>query len=262
MTDEALDFVAELRKWRGVRGLSQAKLAQALKYDRSYISKVETGQEWPAVDFARRADQVLQAGGSLHHAYQHGRPTTTTASHSGHFDGERLFGSRESGITKFYTDFVDIEGDWDALFSISSTLDLAIMYGATWRNTHRKRLRTLAERADGRIRLVLPDPSPDSPVVDLYAHILGMPSDDFRRKITEAISDFGSIGPQRHVEIYVTSSVFRHASYLFAHQGILALYALCGERISTPAFLASDGELLSFMRTDFDRLLDRSTRLS
>lgn len=259
MTGEALDFVAELRKWRGARGLSQAKLAQALKYDRSYISKVETGQEWPAIDFARRADQVLRAGGSLQHAYQHGgRPATQ---HAGHFDGERLFGSRESGIAKFYSDFVDIEGDWDALFSVSSTLDLAIMYGATWRNTHRKRLQTLADRADGRLRIVLPDPSTDSPVVDLYAHMLDLPADDFRGKITEAIRDFQTIGPRRHVEIYVTSSVFRHATYLFTHQAILALYALCGERISTPAFLASDGELLSFMRTDFDRLLDRSTRL-
>ncbi len=259
MTGEALDFVAELRKWRGARGLSQAKLAQALKYDRSYISKVETGQEWPAVDFARRADHVLQAGGTLHHAYQHGRPTAQV---SGSFDGERIFGSQDSGIAKFYSDFVDIEGDWDALFSVSSTLDLAIMYGATWRNTHRKRLRTLAERPDGRIRLVLPDPSPASPVVDLYAHMLGIESDDFRRKIGEAVSDFQTIGPRRHVEVYLTSSVFRHASYLFTHQGILALYALCGERISTPALLASEGELLSFMRTDFDQLLYRSTRLT
>jgi len=258
MTGEAPDFVAELRRWRGARGMSQAKLATALKYDRSYISKVETGQEWPAIDFARRADVVLQAGGTLHHAYQHGRP----AQQSGQFGGENLFGSSESGIAKFYGDFVDIEGDWDALFSVSSTLDLAIMYGATWRNTHRKRLQTLADRADGRLRIVLPDPNPDSPVVDLYAHILGMPADDFRRKITEAISDFQTIGPRRHVEIYVTSSVFRHATYLFTHQAVLALYALCGERISTPAFLVSDGELLSFMRTDFDRLLDRSTRLT
>lgn len=258
MTGEVLDFVAELRKWRGTRGLSQAKLAQALKYDRSYISKVETGQEWPAVDFARRADQVLQAGGTLHHAYQHGRPAVQD---SGDFDGTRLFGSQDSGITKFYGDFVDIEGDWDALFSVSSTLDLAIMYGATWRNTHRKRLRTLAERPDGRIRLVLPDPGPDSPVVGPYAHILGLEPEDLRRKITEAIRDFQTIGPRRHVEIYLTSSVFRHASYLFTHQAILALYALSGERISTPAFLASEGELLSFLKTDFDRLLDRSARL-
>lgn len=40
-----------------------------------------------------------------------------------------------AGIAKFYPDFVDIAGDWESLFATSSTLDLAIMYGATWRNT-------------------------------------------------------------------------------------------------------------------------------
>jgi peptide deformylase len=38
-------------------------------YDRSYISKIENGTDWPAVDFARRADEVLAAGGALRRAY-------------------------------------------------------------------------------------------------------------------------------------------------------------------------------------------------
>jgi transcriptional regulator with XRE-family HTH domain len=259
MADAVSGFTDELRRWRGARGMSQARLAQVMQYDRSYISKIETGQEWPAMDFARRADDALQAGGALHYAYQQGNAATQE---DGHVKSDLLFGARESGIAKFYTDFVDIEGDWDALFAVSSTLDLAIMYGATWRNTHRKRLQTLAERPDGRIRLVLPDPSPGSSVVDSYAHMLGTVPGDFRRTISETISEFRSIGPQRHIEIYLTSSVFRHAIYLFTHQAVLALYALCGERISTPAFLASGGELLSFMRRDFDRLLDHSNRIS
>lgn len=252
------NFVAELRRWREVRRVSQAQLAQVMRYDRSYISKIETGQEWPAPDFARRADESLKAGGALHHAYKNDQSSTQK---DVHIADVQLYGSRDSGVVKFYSDFVDIEGDWDALFAISSTLDLAIMYGATWRNTHRKRLQTMAERSDGRIRIVLPDPSPESPMVDLYAHMLGAQPDDFRRKITEAIDDFKSIGPRRHVEIYLTSNVFRHAIYLFTHQAILALYALCGERIPTPAFLASDGELLSFARRDFDRLPDHGNRV-
>jgi hypothetical protein len=56
--------------------------------------------------------------------------------------------------------------------------------------------------------------------------------------------------------------VFRHALYLFTHQAILALYALCGERIPTPALLASEGGLLAFLRHDFDRLLAHSTRIT
>lgn len=38
--------------------------------------------------------------------------------------------STGSGIARFYSDFVDIKDDWETLFAGSSTLDLAIMYGA------------------------------------------------------------------------------------------------------------------------------------
>jgi hypothetical protein len=84
---------------------------------------------------------------------------------------------------------------------------------------------------------------------------------DFRRKVSEAIDDFRTIGPPRHVEIYLTTAIFRHAIYLFSHQAILALYALCGERLPSPALLVSDGGMLSFMRQDFDRLLEQSDRM-
>jgi hypothetical protein len=171
-------------------------------------------------------------------------------------------GAGDSGIARFYADFVDIEGDWDALFTASSTLDLAIMYGATWRNTYRKQLRALAGRPDGRIRVVLPDPSASSPLIAPYASTLRITPEDFRRKVTEAISDFQAIGPSRHIEVYLTTAAFRHAVYLFTHQAILAMYALCSERIPTPALLASEGGLLSFMRVDFDRLLEQSDRVT
>lgn len=60
----------------------------------------------------------------------------------------------------------------------------------------------------------------------------------------------------------VPEPAVRHAIYLFTHQAILALYAMCSERIPTPALLASEGGLLSFMRVDFDRLLEQSDRIT
>ncbi len=171
-------------------------------------------------------------------------------------------GAGDSGIVRFYSDFVDIESDWETAFAASSTLDLAIMYGATWRNTYRKNLHALAGRPDGRIRVVLLSPSADSLLVTLYERTLRITPEDFRRKVTEAVDDFRTIGPRRHVEVYLTTAVFRHAIYLFTHQAILALYALCSERIPTPALLASEGGLLSFMRVDFDRLLEQSDRIT
>jgi peptide deformylase len=69
-TTDADVFVSEFKRWRDVRGLSQNALAEKMSYDRSYISKIESGRERPTVDFARVADDVLQAGGALHRAFR------------------------------------------------------------------------------------------------------------------------------------------------------------------------------------------------
>ncbi|MGH4013890.1 MAG: hypothetical protein ACRDSL_08160 [Pseudonocardiaceae bacterium] len=174
---------------------------------------------------------------------------------------DRNLNMDEPGIVNFYQDFVDIGGDWESFFASSSTLDLAIMYGATWRNTYRKHLRALAGRPDGRIRVVLPDPAIDSTLISAYAQTLGITPEELRGRVHAAITDFGSMEPHHHVEVYVTNRVFRHAAYMFADCAILALYALCSERIATPALLVSKGGLLSFLREDFDRLIEQSARV-
>jgi hypothetical protein len=166
-----------------------------------------------------------------------------------------------AGIAKFYPDFVDVGADWEALFASSPVLDVTIMYGATWRNTYRKHLQAMARRPGGRIRVVLPDPSADSASIQAYAQTIGVASDDFRGRVQAAIADFSSMEPRRHVEVYLTAKVFRHAVYLFADHAVLAFYALCGERISTPALLVAEGELLSFLRLDFDCLIEHSDRV-
>jgi peptide deformylase len=58
-------FVAELKRWRDVRGFSQSALARAVGYGPSYISKVESAQQRPSRTFAESADRVLNTGGSL-----------------------------------------------------------------------------------------------------------------------------------------------------------------------------------------------------
>ncbi|MGY1439500.1 helix-turn-helix domain-containing protein [Streptomyces reniochalinae] len=71
------DFVGELKYWRDVRGFSQSKLATAVGYTPSYVSKVESGAQRPSEAFARQADRVLRAGGAIVHAFReleaHGR---------------------------------------------------------------------------------------------------------------------------------------------------------------------------------------------
>jgi hypothetical protein len=165
-----------------------------------------------------------------------------------------------SGTRRFYKDFVEIGRDWEPLFNGSPVLDLAMMYGSTWRNTYHKQLRALAQRPDGRIRVVLPDCAKESPLVPLYATTLRIGHDEFRGKVSEAVADFRSIEPRHHVEIYFTKTAFRHALFMFAEHAILALYSLSGERIPTPALQVSSGGLLNFLRLDFDHLLRQSDR--
>ncbi|MFF4748564.1 peptide deformylase [Streptomyces sp. NPDC001270] len=62
-------FIAELKRWRDVRGVSQSALAKAVGYTPSYVSKVESGQQRPSVSFADEADRFLRAGGAIRRSF-------------------------------------------------------------------------------------------------------------------------------------------------------------------------------------------------
>jgi len=77
-------FVAELRRWREVRGLSRTALAGEMGYSRSYVSKVESGNERPSREFARIADNALKTGGALRRVwrdYENTRPQAAPRPH-------------------------------------------------------------------------------------------------------------------------------------------------------------------------------------
>jgi peptide deformylase len=67
---EANAFAAELARWRDVRSLSRTSLANQMGYDRSYVSKVESGVERPSKEFAAQAEKALRAGGALRAAFR------------------------------------------------------------------------------------------------------------------------------------------------------------------------------------------------
>ena len=66
----SLEFVAELTRWRMDRGLSKKQLAAAMGFDPSYVSHVEARRHRPTEDFARRAETILQTGGTLWERYR------------------------------------------------------------------------------------------------------------------------------------------------------------------------------------------------
>ncbi|WP_232794962.1 helix-turn-helix transcriptional regulator [Kitasatospora sp. NRRL B-11411] len=55
-------FAAEVSYWREVRGLSMRSLAGKMGFDPSYVSHIESGRHRPTEEFARLADEVLNAG--------------------------------------------------------------------------------------------------------------------------------------------------------------------------------------------------------
>ncbi|OLF05921.1 formylmethionine deformylase [Actinophytocola xinjiangensis] len=72
---EVNGFAIELKRWRDVRGHSRTTLAKAMGYDRSYVSKVESGTERPSEAFAMQAEKALRTGGALRAAFRdHARP--------------------------------------------------------------------------------------------------------------------------------------------------------------------------------------------
>lgn len=65
-TDE---FAGQLARWRTERGLSKRALAAQMGFDPSYVSHVEGRRHRPTEDFARRAENALDAGGAIWHSY-------------------------------------------------------------------------------------------------------------------------------------------------------------------------------------------------
>jgi transcriptional regulator with XRE-family HTH domain len=60
-----LEFRAELARRRRSEGLSQARLASRMGFDRTTVNKVERGALEPSREFARQAELVLEAHGEL-----------------------------------------------------------------------------------------------------------------------------------------------------------------------------------------------------
>jgi peptide deformylase len=74
MGTESENFVSEFKHRRDISGLSQTALAVKMGYHRTYISKIENGQERATREFADAADEVLEAGGALKRAYREAQP--------------------------------------------------------------------------------------------------------------------------------------------------------------------------------------------
>jgi transcriptional regulator with XRE-family HTH domain len=84
----AASFITVFSRWRAERGLTKKQLAAQMGFDPSYLSHVEHGRHRPTADFARRAEQVLRAGGTILRAFEAYEDARTPKA-----DGRRQLGS-------------------------------------------------------------------------------------------------------------------------------------------------------------------------
>ncbi|MGE5829855.1 MAG: peptide deformylase [Micromonosporaceae bacterium] len=86
--DRAADAFADvLARWRAERGLTKKQLAAEMGFDPSYVSHVEARRHRPTEDFARRAEQVLQADGAIWRGFREFEDARQVAVGARHRDG-------------------------------------------------------------------------------------------------------------------------------------------------------------------------------
>lgn len=161
-----------------------------------------------------------------------------------------------SGIDRYYGDFVDIPpADWIDFFAHSKSLDIIAMYSATWRNTFLKYIRKMLEQKESRLRVVLPEAERDNSLIGVYAKHIGISEISMRERVLTAYEEFGELENSGNVQVFATTTRLTHAFYLFDSGGVLSLYSYNPKRAPSPALALREGELLHFLRKDFEYLV-------
>jgi hypothetical protein len=164
-----------------------------------------------------------------------------------------------AGIKRVTNQYIR-EVDWQEYFRTVSKLDIFFAYGRTWRRTHYDQLQAVAARPEGRIRVILPDPS-DAGTVERLAHRFSMTDADLVSAIKEARDDFVGLKQAggASVSVMYRSGDPTFSCYRFDHLAILTLYSHSRKRVLIPTFVCVDGgTLYDFLRKELDELIGQA----
>ncbi|HEX4811977.1 MAG TPA: helix-turn-helix transcriptional regulator [Nonomuraea sp.] len=75
---------SELRAWRDRRGLSLAKMGELIRYNPSYLARIERGERKPPRELAETVDRELNASGALLRLWNLVDPDPNDVRHPGH----------------------------------------------------------------------------------------------------------------------------------------------------------------------------------
>lgn len=169
---------------------------------------------------------------------------------------------RAAGLVSVTNNFPHIV-DWSKLFKRVHKLDIFFAYASTWRKNNAEELRSLAQRTDVRVRIIIPDPDDDLLMTDLGRRF-GMNTDKVKEKVQEAANEFleiftnqaGSVKGAKF-ELWYVSAPPVFSFYRFDHLIVFASYRHRIGRGSVPTFVIEQGgSLYEFVMDELQGFFD------
>jgi ribonuclease D len=168
----------------------------------------------------------------------------------------------DAGLVRVTTDYGQIE--WDKLINSASHVDPFFTYAHTWRNSHETALRTLVERGDTQLRVILADRLNQTLLAHLAARFNASP-EDVAATIEEAEHGWVQLarikGEGAEVELRVTTSFPVFTYYRFDGRCVGVFYGQARKRTDVPALECQrGGSLYTFFSEQFEGPLERCLR--
>lgn len=163
---------------------------------------------------------------------------------------------KRSGLERATDQYLD-DVEWGDLFRDAHRVDIVVAYANTWRNSHRSKLDTVAADPKARIRVFLPDPS-DADLMKLLAERFAMDADDVRRKVEEAVKEFGALRVDGGAEltVHLRRGDLLFSCYRFDSRAVITLYSHGRKRqTSVPTLVVGQGSLYQFVDREIQAIL-------
>lgn len=168
----------------------------------------------------------------------------------------------KAGIVDAERLFTDL--DWGEILSEVKELDIFFTYAHSWRQHNADKLKEIATRREGKIRVVLPDPEEDELVAELARRFDSSPN-RIKEHIYEA-KDFFQEMYDDHleedtVEVFFFDSTPRYSYYRVDDKIIVAFYKHTSAHYSVPTLIIEKGGTwYNYFRKEFSAMVHNEER--
>ena len=136
--------------------------------------------------------------------------------------------------------------DYSKLISQTSTLDIFVCYGSTWRISNEADLMTLGKTEGTKVRVFLPNPENTALMAQLAQRFDAEGGEAaIRDKVNEAKREFSRIftgkGKKADFSVWLHDETPVHSFYRFDHVAVVSLYKHSQGRGPVPTFVAERG---------------------